>query len=152
MHTTSGCKSFFVPLHGALFACYGLQQSNVTSYNDACLTPLVAPTSWIHNSNAAPAPPAGAIGWATWLLLILAGALLLTINTSLIAALRHVTRGGTVRPHSNKVRVVLLGSTQGPSLYKLSKASASTSQKQQCFPKCVGICASLRLDVKFGVS
>eukprot|EP00878_Enallax_costatus_P041931 GHUV01048859.1.p1 GENE.GHUV01048859.1~~GHUV01048859.1.p1 ORF type:complete len:610 (+),score=193.30 GHUV01048859.1:830-2659(+) len=44
----------------------------------------------------------GAIGWATWLLLILAGGLLLAINTSLIAALRHVTRGGTLRPHSKE--------------------------------------------------
>ncbi|KAF6252972.1 hypothetical protein COO60DRAFT_478769 [Scenedesmus sp. NREL 46B-D3] len=38
----------------------------------------------------------GAIGWATWLFLILAGGLLLAINTSLLATARHMTRGGTV--------------------------------------------------------
>jgi hypothetical protein len=40
---------------------------------------------------------AGAIGWATWLFLILAGGLLLAINTSLLVTARHMTRGGIVK-------------------------------------------------------
>jgi hypothetical protein len=42
-------------------------------------------------------PPAGSIGWATWLFLILAGGLLLAINTFLLITARRMTRGGTVK-------------------------------------------------------
>jgi hypothetical protein len=38
----------------------------------------------------------GVIGWATWLFLIFAGALLLLLNTVLLASLRHMTQGGHV--------------------------------------------------------
>jgi len=38
----------------------------------------------------------GVIGWATWIFLILAGALLLTINVILLTTLRHMTKGGRV--------------------------------------------------------
>ena len=39
-----------------------------------------------------------AIGWAVWLLVAGAGALLLLVNTKLVAVVRHVTRGG--QPHT----------------------------------------------------
>ncbi|WIA19680.1 hypothetical protein OEZ85_005608 [Tetradesmus obliquus] len=39
----------------------------------------------------------GAIGWATWLFLILAGGLLLGLNCALLTTARHMTRGGAVR-------------------------------------------------------
>eukprot|EP00775_Hariotina_reticulata_P006178 gene6178-6416_t len=39
----------------------------------------------------------GAIGWSAWVFLILAGALLLVLNTGLLLAVRHITRGGRVR-------------------------------------------------------
>lgn len=38
----------------------------------------------------------GVIGWATWLFLILAGALLFFLNMVLLTTLRHMTRGGHV--------------------------------------------------------
>jgi hypothetical protein len=46
---------------------------------------------------------AGAIGWATWLFLIMAGGLLLAINTYLIITARRMTRGGIVKAQE-KVR------------------------------------------------
>jgi hypothetical protein len=46
---------------------------------------------------------AGAIGWATWLFLILAGGLLLAINTFLLITARRMTRGGVVKAQE-KVR------------------------------------------------
>jgi hypothetical protein len=51
--------------------------------------------SWLHLSSAHPS--AGSIGWATWLFLILAGVLLLAINTFLLITARRMTRGDTVK-------------------------------------------------------
>lgn len=79
---------------------------------------------------------AGAIGWATWLLLIIAGALLLVINTSLIAALRHVTRGGVVRTHNHNVSesrtACVLGADGCPSCNDASRRKHAKHKQDVC--------------------